>query len=310
MPRTEKPQARSAFAIELDRFRQANGLTQRDMADAVGVSQAAVSLWLSGKSVPSPVKVRLLEHYLGANVGELGELAGHKPASSLSWRKTTDVINEIRSRQNSTATGEIATAEDVALLLAGHTKKSFENLVAATERLRTVLGDAQKQMDALREAITVEVPGTPQFDRIVTQMSELSNHMAQERAIAERQQVDLNDVDKMTQRVQYVLGQSPLTAETPSVETASEKEVIDMTAQVLGAEGRRRGRTMQMGLRSAFSRWRHPANEDPEGALIDLMHRLVTSVTELQKEVTAQRAEIAELRGDIANTRAMAIVMG
>jgi transcriptional regulator with XRE-family HTH domain len=306
MAKTEKSQDRGAFAVELDRFRDARGLTQKDLAEAVGVSQAAVSLWLSGKSVPNPTKVRLLEHFLGANVGELGELAGGTRTASTQWRKSTDVIKEIRPRRTSTtSTSDIGTAEDVALLLAGHTRKTFEQLFAATKRLQTTLGDAQAEMDALREAMTSELPGTPKFDEIMTRMQELSQRIARERSLAERQQVDIADVDKMTERVRFVLGQTALGEKTPAAKSTSESQVVNMTAQVLGGEGRRKGRAIQTGLRSALFRWRHPSTEDRDGALDELLGRLVNMVGMLLSETSEQRVELAELRGEIANLHAL-----
>jgi transcriptional regulator with XRE-family HTH domain len=306
MAKTEKSQDRGAFAVELDRFRDARGLTQKDLAEAVGVSQAAVSLWLSGKSVPNPTKVRLLEHFLGANVGELGELAGGTRTASTQLRKTTDVIKEIRPRRTpSASTGDIGTAEDVALLLAGHTKESFQRLFEATQRLRLVLDDARKEMDELRLTVASELPGTPKFDDAVAKMSELSERMSRERAVFEHQQIDIGEVDKMTERVRFVLGQTALGSLTQEKDPVEQPGPVDMTVQAVRGEGRRRGRVVQTGLRSALFRWRHPSTEDRDGALDELLARLVNTVGMLQKETGDQRAELAELRGEVANLHAL-----
>jgi transcriptional regulator with XRE-family HTH domain len=55
---------RQNFARALGRARAECGLSQRDLAAALGVSQASVSQWLTGQSAPRPERVAELERVL------------------------------------------------------------------------------------------------------------------------------------------------------------------------------------------------------------------------------------------------------
>jgi transcriptional regulator with XRE-family HTH domain len=54
---------------ELARRRKAAGLTQEQLAKAIGCSQAAVSLWERGEANPRPWTRRAIEHALTENGG-------------------------------------------------------------------------------------------------------------------------------------------------------------------------------------------------------------------------------------------------
>jgi transcriptional regulator with XRE-family HTH domain len=55
---------RRSFGAALARARQECGLSQRALADSVGVSQASVSQWLTGQTAPKPDRVAALERVL------------------------------------------------------------------------------------------------------------------------------------------------------------------------------------------------------------------------------------------------------
>jgi transcriptional regulator with XRE-family HTH domain len=55
---------RRRFAQALRRAREECGLSQRGLADALGVSQASVSQWLLGQTAPRPERVAALEGVL------------------------------------------------------------------------------------------------------------------------------------------------------------------------------------------------------------------------------------------------------
>jgi len=55
---------RENFARALGRARVECGLSQRELAAALGVSQASVSQWLTGQSAPKPERVAGLERVL------------------------------------------------------------------------------------------------------------------------------------------------------------------------------------------------------------------------------------------------------
>jgi transcriptional regulator with XRE-family HTH domain len=67
------------FARALQRARTDCGLSQRALAAAVGVSQAAVSQWLLGQASPKPERVAALEEALRLEPHSLARLLGHLP---------------------------------------------------------------------------------------------------------------------------------------------------------------------------------------------------------------------------------------
>jgi transcriptional regulator with XRE-family HTH domain len=70
---------RKVFGQALQRARQDCGLSQRDLADALGVSQASVSQWLLGQSAPKPERVGALERALRLKPNTLARLLGYLP---------------------------------------------------------------------------------------------------------------------------------------------------------------------------------------------------------------------------------------
>jgi transcriptional regulator with XRE-family HTH domain len=67
------------FARALQRARTDCGLSQRALAAAVGVSQAAVSQWLLGQASPKPERVAALEEALHLEPQSLARLLGQLP---------------------------------------------------------------------------------------------------------------------------------------------------------------------------------------------------------------------------------------
>jgi transcriptional regulator with XRE-family HTH domain len=76
---------REHFAQALQRARSECGLSQRELAAALGVSQASVSQWLTGQSAPKPGRLAELERVLrlppNALARYLGYLPGDEPDS-------------------------------------------------------------------------------------------------------------------------------------------------------------------------------------------------------------------------------------
>jgi transcriptional regulator with XRE-family HTH domain len=70
---------RRRFAQALRRAREECGLSQRGLADALGVSQASVSQWLLGQTAPRPERVAALEGVLRMEPSFLGRLLGQVP---------------------------------------------------------------------------------------------------------------------------------------------------------------------------------------------------------------------------------------
>jgi transcriptional regulator with XRE-family HTH domain len=70
---------RQRFGQALQRAREECGLSQRGLADALGVSQASVSQWLLGQTAPRPERVAALESVLRMEPNSLAQLLGQVP---------------------------------------------------------------------------------------------------------------------------------------------------------------------------------------------------------------------------------------
>lgn len=62
---------RKIFAGNLREIMKEKGVTQQTLAQAVGVSDASVSFWLSGQKYPSPGKVQKIADFLGVRKSQL-----------------------------------------------------------------------------------------------------------------------------------------------------------------------------------------------------------------------------------------------
>jgi transcriptional regulator with XRE-family HTH domain len=88
---------RQQFAEALRRARDDSGMTQRDLADAIGVAQASVAQWETGKVAPRPEKVVTLEHILELETGSLARLLGYLPAGESETKVAMSVIEAARA---------------------------------------------------------------------------------------------------------------------------------------------------------------------------------------------------------------------
>ena len=70
---------RRRFGQALQRARKECGLSQRGLADALGVSQASVSQWLLGQTAPRPERTAALERVLRMEPNSLAQLLGQVP---------------------------------------------------------------------------------------------------------------------------------------------------------------------------------------------------------------------------------------
>lgn len=71
---------REKFARALQRARSECGLSQRELAAALGVSQASVSQWLTGQSAPKPGRLAELERVLRLAPNALARHLGYSPS--------------------------------------------------------------------------------------------------------------------------------------------------------------------------------------------------------------------------------------
>ena len=71
------PEQRRRFGKALQRARGECGVSQRDLAAALGVSQASVSQWLLGQTAPRPERVAAIERVLRVRPDSLAQLLGY-----------------------------------------------------------------------------------------------------------------------------------------------------------------------------------------------------------------------------------------
>jgi transcriptional regulator with XRE-family HTH domain len=74
---------RSNFARALQRARSECGLSQRELAAALRISQASVSQWLTSQSAPKPERIAELERVLGLTPSALARHLGYAPSNEL-----------------------------------------------------------------------------------------------------------------------------------------------------------------------------------------------------------------------------------
>lgn len=105
------------FAEQLKAARQRAGMTQQELADAVGVTKAAVCTWEAGTSRPRMAKMNDIATALGTSVPEL---LGESAVSDLPWdelellrcyrlcspQERLRLLNEVRASADSGGGGE------------------------------------------------------------------------------------------------------------------------------------------------------------------------------------------------------------
>lgn len=59
------------FAKNLNKYLQEKNLTQKEVADAIGVSQQSMNYWAMGRNLPRMDKIQLLAEYLNVRYTDL-----------------------------------------------------------------------------------------------------------------------------------------------------------------------------------------------------------------------------------------------
>lgn len=59
------------MGAKIRELREKRGLSQKELADALGVDRSAISLWESGKTEPTAFNIRRLADILGVAPGDL-----------------------------------------------------------------------------------------------------------------------------------------------------------------------------------------------------------------------------------------------
>jgi transcriptional regulator with XRE-family HTH domain len=88
---------REKFARALQRARSECGLSQRELAAALGVSQASVSQWLTGQSAPKPVRIAELERVLQLTPNALARHLGYSPSDESDPKSTMTVVEAVEA---------------------------------------------------------------------------------------------------------------------------------------------------------------------------------------------------------------------
>lgn len=91
------------FGAELRRLRQAKGVSQQAVADAVGVQRATVTQWETGRFPPAADRLRRLDEYfqtdeLSAMVGHPGEPVAERPAADAPGASLAPVFDRLADR--------------------------------------------------------------------------------------------------------------------------------------------------------------------------------------------------------------------
>jgi len=81
-PMNSRRDQREAFRQALRRAREASGLSQRVVGEAVGRTGSAVWQWEEGRGAPDHATVANLEAVLELETGSLAKLLGYVPAGS------------------------------------------------------------------------------------------------------------------------------------------------------------------------------------------------------------------------------------
>lgn len=68
-----KPTTAKIFAKNLNRYIERTGKTQKEIAEAVGVTPAACNWWVKGQKYPRMDKVEMLAEYFGCTLSDLVE---------------------------------------------------------------------------------------------------------------------------------------------------------------------------------------------------------------------------------------------
>ena len=88
---------KAAFRRGLRRARERRNVSQRALSRLAGVSHSAVSQWESGRALPEPVKVVLLERALELEPGSLSRLLGYMPIAHQVDQAAMDVMRALEA---------------------------------------------------------------------------------------------------------------------------------------------------------------------------------------------------------------------
>jgi transcriptional regulator with XRE-family HTH domain len=94
---------RQRFAEALRRARADCGLSQRDLGDALDVSQGSVSQWLTGKAAPKPERLAELERVLRLPPDTLARHLGYVPSDQ---SERTPVMTVVEAAEADPRLGE------------------------------------------------------------------------------------------------------------------------------------------------------------------------------------------------------------
>lgn len=100
------------FGKRLREFRAAAGLTQREEALKIGVSEQAVSKWENGSCLPDVYNLKLLGRVLGVSVDCLLDVENEQPEKVVDSVKVGGAVFEIVEKPETILAGKIIYAKD------------------------------------------------------------------------------------------------------------------------------------------------------------------------------------------------------
>lgn len=92
-PVASRAEQREAFRWALRRAREDSGLSQREVARALGLTPSAVWQWEDGRAAPQPATLAKLELLLGLQPNSLAAILGYAPATDA----TASVIDAVQA---------------------------------------------------------------------------------------------------------------------------------------------------------------------------------------------------------------------
>lgn len=145
----------TGFAERLKQILEENHLSQIDLAGKIGVSQAAVSLWLRG-TVPSRRRIEKIAIYLGLNENwlERGEGTKNLSPSERQARKRATVVERRTVQQlmeNSQSPGrlvilrDLSTQTDTSFVFDRATDEQWALIIAQIEASYYVVEDSGRR---------------------------------------------------------------------------------------------------------------------------------------------------------------------
>ncbi|MCM1115333.1 MAG: helix-turn-helix domain-containing protein [Clostridium sp.] len=154
-----------SFGLFITRLRKEKNMTQKDLADKIGVSDKAVSRWENGKNYPDIEMIQMLGEVLGVSVSELlqGERMEQQEVITHSERNVVKAIKMNKKLKITFAVIIIIIAVIVAVLLAIALKNAQSDYIE--HNLNLYSSDARTMLDSINAYIDPDESNNFALDR-------------------------------------------------------------------------------------------------------------------------------------------------